>query len=137
MSNRRKLRDAITRKRSNKHRGHSAYKKGLTARQLAMTHEEMLANPQIPQEGLVKIEGPTEMVEVEAIKEVPAMHTGLPGGEHEGEKVEVGTAIIHSDRSIALRYHEDAPLWAMEEIQAYADKVGYSLGTGAPTDGPA
>lgn len=129
MSNRRRLRDAVTRKRSNKHRGKSRFDKGLQQRNLAMTHEEMLANPQIDQYGLVKIEGPTEMVQVEVIKEVPAMHTGLPDGEHPGEKVEVGTAIIHSDRSVALKYHEDAPLWAMKEIQAFADKVGYSLAT--------
>ena len=133
---RRKERFGDPRKRSKKHRGKNWFDHGLKNRQLAMTHEEMLANPQIPQHGLVKIEGPTEMVEVDVIKEVPAMHTGLPGGEHEGEKVEVGTAIIHSDRSVALRYHDDAPLWAMEEIQAFADKVGYSLGTGEPNGRP-
>ena len=51
-------------------------------------------------------------------------------GKDEGEKVQVGIAILHSDGTVGLRYDEDAPIWAMQEIQSYADKIGYSLGEG-------
>lgn len=124
--------------RFGKHRGVSRAKrrmdKGLEGRRNFPLHDE--GRPMVEQYGLLNLNLPQEE-EVTVIKEVPAMHTGLPGGEHEGERVEVGTAYIHSDSSVGLRYHEDAPLWAMEEIQAFADKVGYSLGEGKPIDGPA
>jgi len=107
--------------------------RGLNERHDFPLHDE--ARPQVDSVGMLNVKMPDS--EVEVIKEVPAMHTGLPGGEHAGEKVEVGTAYIHSDSSIGLRYHEDAPLWALQEIQAFADKVGYSLGEGKPTDGTA
>lgn len=121
--------------RFGKHRGASrrkrAMQKGLEERRNFPLHDE--GRPMIDSVGMLNVEMPDS--EVEVIKEVPAVHTGLPGGEHAGEKVEVGTAYIHSDSSIALRYHEDAPLWAMEEIQSFADMVGYNLSTGAPIDG--
>lgn len=124
--------------RFGKHRGVSRQKrtmqKGLNERHDFPLHDE--ARPQIDQYGVAKLEAP-EVEPVEVIKEVPAMHTGLPGGLHPGVKVEVGTAFIHSDRSVGIRYHDDAPLWAMEEIQSFADKVGYSLETGGPSDGTA
>lgn len=123
--------------RMGKRRGTSRFKrtmmKGLDERRNFPLHDD--SNPLVQSAGLVNVSMPENDVEV--IKEVPAMHTGLPGGEHAGEKVEVGTAYIHSDSSIGLRYHEDAPVWAMEEIQAFADKVGYSLGEGKPIDGSA
>ena len=123
--------------RFGKHRGVSrnkrAMQKGLQERRDFPLHDE--GRPQVDSVGMLNVQMPDS--EVEVIKEVPAMHTGLPGGEHAGEKVEVGTAYIHSDSSIGLRYHEDAPLWALQEIQAFADKVGYSLGEGKPTDGTA
>ena len=133
MSNRKKTRDQATNKRN---RGKSWFKRGIDARHEAMTHDEMIANPAYDQYGVLNVHAPKED-DVEVIKEVPAMHTGLPNGEHAGEVVEVGTAILHSDRSVSIRYHEDAPLWALEEIQAYADKIGYSLNTGGFTDGTA
>lgn len=88
---------------------------------------------QIPEAGPV-VQIPQEP-EVQVIKEVPAVHTGMSHGEHAGEKVQVGIAILHDDGSVALQYDEDAPLWAMEEIQAFADKIHYSLGRGEFTDG--
>lgn len=113
-----------------KHRGTSRQKRimnrGLQERRNFPLHDDSV--PMIDSVGMVDLTIPE--VDVEIIKEVPAVHTGLPDGEHAGEKVVVGTAYIHSDRSVALKYDEDAPLWAMEEIQTFADKVGYSLETG-------
>lgn len=91
--------------------------------------------PAIEQFGMMNLNMP-ESEDVIAIKEVPAMHTGFSGGDHEGEKVRVGIAIIHDNGEVALRYDEDAPLWAMSEIQGFADSVGYSLETGGPVNGP-
>ena len=69
--------------------------------------------------------------EVEVIKEVPAVVTHPDTN----EKVTVGTAFIHSDRSVAIKYDEDAPEWALDLIKATAQEVGYSLEAGAPING--
>ena len=115
-------------------KGESRFMQNLRARREAPLHDD--AGPSFDQYGMVHVEMP-DTSEIELLKEVPAMHTGLPGGEHAGERVQVGIAKLHSDGSVALQYDEDAPLWAMEEIQAYADKIGYSLSTGEFTDGTA
>lgn len=115
-----------------KHKGESRFLKGLRARREAPLHDD--AGPSFDQYGMLNVQMPKDD-EVVLLKEVPAMHTGLPGGDHAGEKVQVGIAALHDDGSVALRYDEDAPLWAMQEIQAYADKIGYSLSTGGFTDG--
>lgn len=64
--------------------------------------------------------------EVKVIKEVPAMVEGT----------EVGIAYIHDDGSVAIKYNEDAPQWALDKIKATEAEVGYSLETGGPS-GPA
>lgn len=69
--------------------------------------------------------------EVTVIKEVPAVVTH-PETE---EKVTVGTAFIHDDGSVAIKYDEDAPEWALKYIKHTADSVGYSLETGGPKNG--
>jgi len=113
MSNKRKK--LWDRKKHNNHRGTSKQPKGM-----------------IPQVGIINA---PQGEEVQVLKEVPAMHTGLPGGDHAGEKVQVGIAILHDDGSVGLRYDEDAPIWALAEIQAYADKIGYSLAEGGFSNG--
>jgi hypothetical protein len=133
MSNRKRLRDQATNKRSNKHRKSKGwFQRGIDGRHDYPLHDD---SPMIDSVGMVRVDAP-EMAKVEVIKEVPAMHTGLPGGEHENERVQVGVAIIHSTRTVSIKYDEDAPLWALEEIQAYADHIGYNLATGEP-NGPA
>lgn len=107
-------------------------KRGIEGRRTAPLHDDR--GPAFDMVGKMEIDIPDDGG-VEVLKEVPAMHTGLPGGEHAGEKVRVGTAILNSDRTVALKYDEDAPLWAMEEIQSFADKIGYSLGEGEFTNG--
>lgn len=129
MGNRRKTRNQKTGKRDNRFRMKGWMGRGIEERHDFPLHDD--SKPQVEQYGFLKMDVPEED-EVSVIKEVPAMHTGLPNGEHPGEKVRVGTAYIHDDSSIALKYDEDAPLWAMMEIQAFADKVGYSLETGGP-----
>lgn len=118
--------------RKGKHKGPSTYMKGLINRRSAPLHDD---SAQFDQYGMLDVNMPDH--EVVLLKEVPAMHTGLPNGEHAGERVQVGIAKLHDDGSVALQYDEDAPLWAMEEIQAYADKIGYSLSTGEFNDGSA
>ena len=115
-----------------KHRGKSRLDKGLDARRGPL-HDDR--GPSFDSVGILNVTVP-DPDEVTIIKEVPAMHTGM-NGEHKGERVEVGTAFLHSDSTVAIRYHDDAPLWAMEEIHAFADKIGYSLSTGEFTDGSA
>lgn len=58
--------------------------------------------------------------EVVVIKEVPAKVDG----------VIVGTAYLHDDGSVAIKYNADAPKEALDKIRATADEVGYSLETG-------
>lgn len=130
MSNRKKPRNQATNKR---HKGKGWFSRGLDGRREFPLHDD--SGPAFDAYGKMNLEIPD--VEVEVLKEVPAMHTGLPGGEHAGEKVQVGIAKLHSDGTVGLRYDEDAPIWAMEEIQAYADKIGYSLGEGGFTNGTA
>ena len=67
--------------------------------------------------------------EAEIIKEVPAVVTHP----QTNEKVTVGTAFIHDDGSVAVRYDPNAPQWAMDLIKATAQEVGYSLETGEYT----
>lgn len=62
--------------------------------------------------------------DAEVIKEVPAVVTH-PETE---EKVEVGTAYIHDDGSVAIKYDENAPQWALDYIKSTSQEVGYSLG---------
>lgn len=64
--------------------------------------------------------------EAVVIKEVPAVVTHP----QTGEKVSVGTAYIHDDSSVAVKYDPDAPEWAMDLIKATAQEVGYNLETG-------
>jgi len=80
---------------------------------------------QVAQAGLArKIEIPDD--EAVVIKEVPAVVTHP----QTGEKVSVGTAYIHDDSSVAVKYDPDAPQWAMDLIKATAMEVGYSLEEG-------
>jgi len=131
MAGKRKGRPKGDPRKGGRRKGESRFMRGLRARHEAPLHDD--AGPAFDQFGMVNVQMPEDTVEL--LKEVPAMHTGLPNGDHAGEKVQVGIAALHSDGSVALRYDEDAPLWAMEEIQAYADKIGYSLSTGGFTDG--
>lgn len=60
------------------------------------------------------------------IKVVPAKHKG----------VTVGECYIHDDGQISLLLDKDAPQWALDEIKATANYVGFNIETGTP-DGPA
>jgi hypothetical protein len=86
--------------------------------------------PQIDEIGLASVTVP-EGEEVKVIKEVPAVVTHP----ETKEKVTVGTALIHDDRSVAIKFDDDAPQWAMDLIKLTEHEVGYSLETGGPING--
>lgn len=65
-----------------------------------------------------------EGTEVQVIKEVPAVVTHP----ETGEKGEVGTAYIHDDGEVSIKYSKDAPEWALDYVKSTAQEVGYSLG---------
>ncbi len=126
MSNRKKLKDQRFAGKLK-----DSWKPGRDRRRKALQRVlEGSLGPEIDQYGLAKtVTAPED--EVEVIKEVPAVVTHP----ETNEKVTVGTAYIHSDRSVAIKYDEDAPEWALKYIKHTADMVGYNLETGGPTDG--
>lgn len=83
----------------------------------------------IDERGLAtKIEAPEEDP-AQVIKEVPAIVH-----DDDGNKVEVGIAYIHDDGSVAIKFDEDAPEWAIDKIKGTAEEVGYNLVTGSPKE---
>lgn len=129
MSNRRKRKDGHFSRRGWRP-GREARLKNVRASGLARS----LSDEGVTDEALEKmgfrLDAPEEDP-VLIIKEVPAVVTH-PETE---EKVTVGTAYIHDDGSVAIKYDEDAPEWALKYIKHTADLVGYSLETGEPKRG--
>jgi hypothetical protein len=126
MSNRRKPKDKKLAERLQR-----AWSPSRESRRKAIKADVMgTLGPEIDQFGLAKqVTVPDD--EVQVIKEVPAVVTHP----ETGEKAEVGIAFIHDDGSVAIRYSEDAPEWALKYIKHTADKVGYNLETGEPKRG--
>jgi hypothetical protein len=89
---------------------------------LGLIPEDLASRESITNEALLGMGfKPDDLASPEVvIKVVPAKHKG----------VTVGDAYIHEDAQVTIKFHEDAPKWALDEIRGVADKIGYSLEAG-------
>lgn len=125
MGNRKRLKDNSKRLKKNPsilQRGIAAIAKPSGPR--PMTHDEAMANPDLI--GDLDLDPTAFASESDIIKIVPAKHKGTT----------VGDAMIHEDGQVTIKFHDDAPQWAIDEIKAVAGSIGYNLEAGTP-DGPA